>query len=153
MIAATGAQVVAHRREEGMLAKSGVPLDLPVEDGDEVAVGDLLVRIIHTPGHTPGGICLLIDGRKLITGDTLFIGDVGRTDLDAAVAVDVGHRLVAAASGRVIVPVHVHGLAVERHRRHAAGRVRRGVQKHVQLRVAVQIDHGDVHSGPDSIAQ
>jgi len=81
MIARTGARVVAHRREEGMLTKSNVPLHLPVDDSDEVPVGHLVVRIIHTPGHTPGGICLLIDGQKLITGDTLFIGDCGRTDL------------------------------------------------------------------------
>lgn len=81
MIARTGARVVAHRQEEGMLVKSGVPLHLPVDDRDEVPVGDLAVRIIHTPGHTPGGICLLIDGHTLITGDTLFIGDCGRTDL------------------------------------------------------------------------
>jgi glyoxylase-like metal-dependent hydrolase (beta-lactamase superfamily II) len=81
MIAKTGAKVIAHRREVEMIRKNGVPVDLPVDDGDEIRVGELTVRIIHTPGHTPGGICLLVNGEKLITGDTLFVGDCGRTDL------------------------------------------------------------------------
>lgn len=81
MIARTGAKVIAHRAEEEMLSKNGVPLHLPVDDGDAISVGHITVRIIHTPGHTPGAICLLIDGKKLITGDTLFVGDCGRTDL------------------------------------------------------------------------
>lgn len=50
------------------------------EGGDEIAVGNLKVKIIHTPGHTPGSQCFLIDGR-LVSGDTLFIGSCGRVDL------------------------------------------------------------------------
>ncbi len=50
------------------------------EGGDEVAVGNLRVKIIHTPGHTPGSQCFLVDGR-LVSGDTLFIGSCGRVDL------------------------------------------------------------------------
>lgn len=52
----------------------------PTEGGDEIHVGSLRVQIIHTPGHTPGSQCFLVDG-NLISGDTLFIGSCGRVDL------------------------------------------------------------------------
>lgn len=51
-----------------------------VEGGDEIAVGNLEVKILHTPGHTPGSQCFLI-GDRLVSGDTLFIGSCGRVDL------------------------------------------------------------------------
>lgn len=57
------------------------PSDMVRTDGtEELAVGDLRVRFLHTPGHTPGSQCFLVDGR-LISGDTLFIGGCGRVDL------------------------------------------------------------------------
>jgi hydroxyacylglutathione hydrolase len=59
-----------------------------VKDGDELRIGTISLRIMETPGHTPEGICVLVDDpmeldspMKLLTGDTLFIGDVGRPDL------------------------------------------------------------------------
>jgi hydroxyacylglutathione hydrolase len=57
------------------------PPEVNVKDGTILKVGVLSVKVIATPGHTPGGICLLVDNEALITGDTLFIGDCGRTDL------------------------------------------------------------------------
>lgn len=59
--------------------------DLPVPDrlltdGEEVVVGESRLRVIHTPGHTPGGICLYGDG-VVFVGDVLFAGSIGRTDL------------------------------------------------------------------------
>lgn len=54
--------------------------DLFVEEDDTLTVGDLNFVILHTPGHSPGGICLYGEG-IVITGDTLFAGSVGRTDL------------------------------------------------------------------------
>jgi len=88
-----GVEVVLHRRERPVydaahqLAGSwGFDIgELPppgrlVEEGDEVAVGGLRFRVIHTPGHSPGGCCLLGEGR-LFSGDTLFAGSIGRTDL------------------------------------------------------------------------
>jgi glyoxylase-like metal-dependent hydrolase (beta-lactamase superfamily II) len=54
--------------------------DIPLTDNEIIRVGTLQIQVIHTPGHTPGSVCFLVDG-NLFTGDTLFVGDVGRTDL------------------------------------------------------------------------
>jgi glyoxylase-like metal-dependent hydrolase (beta-lactamase superfamily II) len=51
-----------------------------VEGGDDVQVGELKVKFVHTPGHTPGSQCFLV-GNALVSGDTLFIGSCGRVDL------------------------------------------------------------------------
>ena len=62
-------------------------IDGHVSDGETIAVGDTIVRVIHTPGHTPGSVCLLAptaDGDVLISGDTLFPGGPGRSDNPAA---------------------------------------------------------------------
>jgi glyoxylase-like metal-dependent hydrolase (beta-lactamase superfamily II) len=88
----TGAKVVLHRDEQeiyqgarDMAAFWGYDLaplpepDILVADGDEIRVGSLSFRVLHTPGHSPGGICLFGAG-VVITGDTLFAGAVGRTD-------------------------------------------------------------------------
>ncbi len=55
------------------------PADRQLVDGDEIEVGSITFRVIHTPGHTPGGICLYTEGH-LFAGDTLFSGSIGRTD-------------------------------------------------------------------------
>jgi len=55
--------------------------EVQIEDGDIIKIGSIPVKVIHTPGHTPDGICLLVDNQKLLTGDTLFVGECGRTDL------------------------------------------------------------------------
>lgn len=55
------------------------PADRLLNDGDEIEIGGLVFRVMHTPGHTPGGICLLV-GDALFSGDTLFAGSIGRTD-------------------------------------------------------------------------
>jgi glyoxylase-like metal-dependent hydrolase (beta-lactamase superfamily II) len=68
-----GAQVVAY-------AKSPVEADVRLEDGDKVPLGKSVLRVLHTPGHTEDSICVY-DGSNLFTGDTLFIGTCGRTDL------------------------------------------------------------------------
>lgn len=68
-----GAKIVAHQ-------KSKSNIDVSVSDGDVIKLGAITIRVIHTPGHAPESICLLVDG-KLVTGDTLFVGECGRTDL------------------------------------------------------------------------
>jgi len=80
-----GAKVVAHK-----LARQDKDID--VVDGDVMKVGNIAIKVIHTPGHSPDGICLLIDG-KLLTGDTLFVGECGRTDLPNASSKDMYHSL------------------------------------------------------------
>lgn len=55
------------------------PADRLLKDGDEIVVGNLTLQVLHTPGHTRGGICLLHEG-ILFSGDTLFAGSVGRSD-------------------------------------------------------------------------
>ncbi len=69
----TGAPVVTHR-------EGSVPREIAVEDGDQLVLGPLKIEILHTPGHSQDSICLLVD-KKLMTGDTLFVGECGRTDL------------------------------------------------------------------------
>ena len=69
---AAGARVVAH-------SSAALPGDLAAADGHELTLGSLKIKILHTPGHTADGICLLAE-KKLITGDTLFVGKVGGTD-------------------------------------------------------------------------
>jgi glyoxylase-like metal-dependent hydrolase (beta-lactamase superfamily II) len=59
---------------------SRINADIMVEDGDVINVGTVTIKVIHTPGHTPDSICLLV-GNKLLTGDTLFVGECGRTDM------------------------------------------------------------------------
>ena len=63
-------------------ATEAAHVDLRVEDGEELLVGDLRLEVIHTPGHTTDSMCLLASDRVL-TGDTLLIGATGRTDLPA----------------------------------------------------------------------
>jgi glyoxylase-like metal-dependent hydrolase (beta-lactamase superfamily II)/rhodanese-related sulfurtransferase len=77
--ARTGAQII-------FAEKAGVEFPhRAVRDGEELTMGDVTLRFIETPGHTPEGICVLITApnqpQRLLTGDTLFIGDVGRPDL------------------------------------------------------------------------
>lgn len=75
-----------------LAGRAGVPLYLgegadvgfpfePLRDGDVLDIGNRRVRVLHTPGHTPEHISLLVDDWFVLTGDTLFVGDVGRVDL------------------------------------------------------------------------
>lgn len=75
------ARVVAHEAEGARLKKNGIPLDLALRDEEILNVGNLQVKAWHTPGHTEGGCCYLV-GDQILTGDTLFVGQCGRTDLD-----------------------------------------------------------------------
>lgn len=61
--------------------KLNVKVDIFVSDNEKLKVGDIQLEFLLTPGHTPGGICIIVDNEAIITGDTLFIGDCGRTDL------------------------------------------------------------------------
>lgn len=89
----TGAKIVIHESEAGYLDKIGdfwlnmfnarksPPADLILQDGDIFRIGEIEWNVFHTPGHTPGGVCLYNPGHGFcLTGDTLFAGSVGRTD-------------------------------------------------------------------------
>ncbi|MCL4516408.1 MAG: MBL fold metallo-hydrolase [Firmicutes bacterium] len=92
---ATGAEILIHAADAPMLTNSrlnlssfledeagllaGPPADRELLDDEVIEVGHLSIQVRHTPGHTPGGICLLA-GDALFSGDTLFAESIGRTD-------------------------------------------------------------------------
>lgn len=89
---ATGAELYIHEADRHMIERPS-PMwaamvggvfpsapDCTYDEGDVLQVGSLAVRVVHTPGHSPGCVCLSM-GEDLFTGDTLFAGGVGRTDL------------------------------------------------------------------------
>lgn len=88
-----GAPLLIHAADSGLLssleqnelrfllgAKDSPPADSFLEDGQDIPLGRGSLRVLHTPGHTPGGVCFLAD-HFLLSGDTLFFEGVGRTDL------------------------------------------------------------------------
>ncbi len=93
MIAATGARLSIHELDARALNKGmnrvfsrllggkGSPRpDILLKEGDDIKIGQTVLKVLHTPGHTTGSICLYTDG-NVFTGDTLFVGAAGRTDL------------------------------------------------------------------------
>lgn len=64
----------------GLSAENSPPADIYLNNADEVRFGEITLKVIHTPGHSKGGICLYTKG-YLFAGDTLFAGSIGRTDL------------------------------------------------------------------------
>jgi hydroxyacylglutathione hydrolase len=79
--------------------------------GDDVAVGDVRITLIHTPGHTPGSQCFLVDGR-LVSGDTLFLDSCGRTDLPGgdpeALYESLTQKLAVVPDDTVLYPGHMY---------------------------------------------
>ena len=108
--------VHANRHEAGLvtrvtgLAKTDV---IAHESGDKVYVGSLAVELLHTPGHTPGSQCFLVDGR-LVAGDTLFLEGCGRTDLpgsDAGEMYESLQKLASLPGSTVVYPGHRYSVA------------------------------------------
>lgn len=90
----TGAPVYMHKDDHNMLKNSrinhsvsisGIKVEIEadyfVKDGDSLELGNLMLSIIHTPGHTQGGICIQVEN-VLLSGDTLFANSIGRSDLE-----------------------------------------------------------------------
>ena len=104
------AKVYVHAAEREFLKGFGSDL-VKVEAGTELPVGRLTVTFIHTPGHTPGSQCFLVDGR-LISGDTLFIGACGRTDLPGGDPTEMHRsltqRLAKVPDDTVLYPGHLY---------------------------------------------
>ena len=103
----TGAKIVIHE-----LDGDGYPgADVRLSDEETLQLGEISVEVIHTPGHTPGGICLHAQG-NLFTGDTLFVGDSGRTDLPGGDRPSLGksiRRLMELPDHTVVWPGHDYG--------------------------------------------
>lgn len=122
---ATGATIIMHSADAAFFGKPEIisyfsmlglepspPADRMVEEGDIIEIGEEKLKVLHTPGHTPGGICLLC-GNDLITGDTLFVGGVGRTDFPGGSHQDlmdsIKTRLLVLPDDTVVWPGHGYG--------------------------------------------
>lgn len=74
--------VVSYGQGLGFDIQTAPKVDQTIQDGQTITLGNDSIRVIHTPGHTEGGVCFLIEGQAmLLTGDTLFKESIGRTDL------------------------------------------------------------------------
>ncbi|MEW6219339.1 MAG: MBL fold metallo-hydrolase [Thermodesulfobacteriota bacterium] len=121
----TGARIVMHADDDAFFARpeirtffSGLgmpfspPADTRVRDGDTITTGSLTFTVLHTPGHTPGSICLYGHG-QLFTGDTLFVGGVGRTDFpggsERALERSLGEKLRGLPPATIVWPGHDYG--------------------------------------------
>jgi len=116
---ATGAPVFCHEADrEPYMSK----VDGAVVDDEELEVGALSVRVIHTPGHTPGSVCLLVGGH-LISGDTLFPGGPGRTNRPEELQEEIGSittRLLVLPDETFVHPGHGDGATIAQAKREYA---------------------------------
>lgn len=122
---ATGAKIVMHRLDSLFFNKPEVlkyfsmlgleaspPIDREVEEGDLINIGAASLKVLHTPGHTPGGMCLY-NAPDLITGDTLFVGGLGRTDFPGGsheqLLASIRTKLLVLPAETVVWPGHGYG--------------------------------------------
>lgn len=139
LVARTGAPLLAHEADAADVtdaATTGGALfgftetapapDRRLTDGEILVVGDVRVTVLHTPGHTPGGICLFAEdlaggAPQLFAGDTLFAGSVGRTDFpggDArALSASIAGKLAGLPAETVVHPGHGPDTTIGRERR------------------------------------
>ena len=125
MKALTGALIVMHEADNELFSSAlarqmtremglepSPPADITVKDGDKIVIGKVSLEVIHTPGHTPGGICLLGEG-NLFSGDTLFVGGIGRTDLPGAshqqFMKSIRDKLLTLPDATIVWPGHDYG--------------------------------------------
>jgi hydroxyacylglutathione hydrolase len=106
-----GGPVHVHRDESPYVQRvTGISASDLVEhdSGDVIEVGDVRIEVLHTPGHTPGSMCFLVDG-VLVSGDTLFLEGCGRTDFpgsDPGAMYDSLTRLATLPADTVVCPGH-----------------------------------------------
>ncbi len=124
MVKKTGAKIIIHEKDAEILtrtpiyllemfqAKPSPPADILVRDGDIIELGSIRLKVLHTPGHSPGGICLYMDG-MVFTGDTLFVGSVGRTDFPNSswtqLERSIREKLFVLPDDTVVYPGHNYG--------------------------------------------
>jgi len=123
--AATGAKLLIHELDANRLGKvlhktfsrmlggKGSPsADVLLKDNDRIQIGESHLKVIHTPGHTPGGMCLYTNGH-VFTGDTLFVGAVGRTDLPGGsskqLLISIQERIYTLPGSTIVWPGHDYG--------------------------------------------
>ncbi|HWO40551.1 MAG TPA: MBL fold metallo-hydrolase [Candidatus Eisenbacteria bacterium] len=103
------AKAVVHKAEAGLLSGLAPSDVIKVESGDRLELGGVEVRLLHTPGHTPGSQCFLV-GDRLVSGDTLFIGSCGRVDLPGSdpeqMYYSLTQKLLALPDETVLFPGH-----------------------------------------------
>jgi hydroxyacylglutathione hydrolase len=109
-----GVPIHAHADEISWIVKrTGIDESALVahSDRDQLLVGDVEITFLHTPGHTPGSQCLLVEGR-LLSGDTLFIDGCGRTDFPGgdsrALFVSLNERLATVSDDTILYPGHLY---------------------------------------------
>jgi glyoxylase-like metal-dependent hydrolase (beta-lactamase superfamily II) len=130
----TGAEILIHRADGEMLIDSrknfsnllaepvtSPPADRLLEGGDLIRIGELSLKVVHTPGHSPGGISLIGDG-LVFTGDTLFSGSIGRWDFPGAsynlLLASVRNKLLVLEDETVVYPGHGPSSTIGAERRH-----------------------------------
>jgi glyoxylase-like metal-dependent hydrolase (beta-lactamase superfamily II) len=120
----TGSEIIIHETETEALvsqpahlmdmfgAEASPPADITVREGDTISVGEINLKVLHTPGHSPGSICLYTD-RLVFTGDTLFVSGVGRTDLDGGswetLVSSIRSKIFTLPDTTVVLPGHNYG--------------------------------------------
>lgn len=97
---------------EQMGFSAAPPVDIRITDGDRLSAGSLTLEFIHTPGHSPGAMCIRV-ANNLFTGDTLFVGAVGRTDLPGGsletLLASIKDRLLGLPGETLVWPGHDYG--------------------------------------------
>lgn len=119
---ATGAKILIHAKDAplltaadkharffGMMVKPSPPADETFAHGDQITVGDYRLQVLSTPGHSDGGVCFAMD-RLLFTGDTLFAGSIGRTDLPGGsfreIMISIQEKILPLGNHITIYPGH-----------------------------------------------
>ena len=106
----TGASIVLHHDDAAMLGEQmGISADVLLRGGEELALGNLTIRTLHTPGHSPGGVCFLVEDH-LFAGDTLFAGSIGRSDFpdsdSAALLKAIAEEILSLPDATHVLPGH-----------------------------------------------
>jgi hydroxyacylglutathione hydrolase len=124
MVKKTGAKIIIHEEDAPLLvrqpkdlvamfkARPSPPADILVKDNDSIRLGKVALKVLHTPGHSPGGMCLYVEG-MVFTGDTLFVGSVGRTDFPGCsweiMEASIRKKLYTLPGDTAVYPGHNYG--------------------------------------------
>jgi hydroxyacylglutathione hydrolase len=106
VVKTTGAKIIQHKA-------SPLKKDIEVNDDESIKFGDSQIKIIYTPGHSGDSICLVINDKIILTGDTLFVGSCGRIDLPGSDPVQmyysIYNKLINLDENLIVYPGHHYG--------------------------------------------